>query len=213
MKFSTAFIALLSVGLSSASSLRLVRRDDHDIPGESPLRLCDGDHGDDLLQITKVDLNPNPPKAGQTLVIEANGALSTTIEEGAYVNLSVKYGLIRLINTKADLCEQIKNVNLECPIEKGILSIAKSVDLPNEIPPVSFCINYNSAIAALALILDEFLRHTLTTTRTLLGNLHCFRRRLHQRRQEDHLPDSHGQILKGEHRYSLGRFVKAVLYR
>jgi hypothetical protein len=52
------------------------------------------------------------------------------------VNLQVKYGLIRLISTTADLCEQIKNVDLECPIEKGKLSITKSVDLPKEIPPV-----------------------------------------------------------------------------
>lgn len=140
MKFSTAFIALLSVGLSSASSLRLVSRDDHDIPGESPLRLCEGDHGDDLLQITKVDLSPNPPQAGQTLVIEATGVLASKIEEGAYVDLSVKYGLIRLISTRADLCEQIKNVDLNCPIENGKLSISKSVDLPNEIPPGTYTV-------------------------------------------------------------------------
>lgn len=75
--------------------------------------------------------------SGTELVIKAVGTVYETIEEGAYVNLSVKYGLIRLINTKADLCEQIKNVDLECPIEKGIISITKSVDLPKEIPPVS----------------------------------------------------------------------------
>lgn len=59
------------------------------------------------------------------------------IEEGAYVNLQVKYGYIRLINTKADLCDEIKNVDLECPIKKGRISIIKQVDLPKEIPPVS----------------------------------------------------------------------------
>jgi hypothetical protein len=75
--------------------------------------------------------------SGSELVIKAVGTVYETIEEGAYVNLSVKYGLIRLINTKADLCEQIKNVDLECPIEKGVISITKSVDLPKEIPPVS----------------------------------------------------------------------------
>ena len=60
-----------------------------------------------------------------------------TIEDGAYVVLQVKYGLIRLISTTASLCEQIKNVDMECPIEPGILTITKSVDLPKEIPPVS----------------------------------------------------------------------------
>jgi hypothetical protein len=51
--------------------------------------------------------------------------------------LTVKYGLIKLISTKADLCEQITNVQLECPVEKGELNIEKVVSLPGEIPPVS----------------------------------------------------------------------------
>jgi hypothetical protein len=59
-----------------------------------------------------------------------------TIEEGAYVQLTVKYGLIRLITTKADLCKEIGNVDLECPLEAGEMEITKSVDLPAEIPPV-----------------------------------------------------------------------------
>ena len=62
-----------------------------------------------------------------------------TIEDGAYVHLQVKYGVIRLITTKADLCEQLKNVDIECPIEEGPLTITKTVELPKEIPPVSFC--------------------------------------------------------------------------
>jgi hypothetical protein len=49
----------------------------------------------------------------------------------------VKYGLITLLRTKADLCDQINNVDLECPIKKGKLTITKTVDIPNEVPPVS----------------------------------------------------------------------------
>lgn len=74
---------------------------------------------------------------GQDLVIKAIGTVSQKIVDGAYVLLQVKYGLIRLISTKADLCEQIQNVDMECPIEPGVLTITKSVSLPNEIPPVS----------------------------------------------------------------------------
>jgi ML domain len=58
------------------------------------------------------------------------------IEKDAYVILQVKYGLIRLVNTQADLCEQVSNVDLECPIKKGKTTITKDVDLPKEIPPV-----------------------------------------------------------------------------
>lgn len=74
--------------------------------------------------------------SGQELVIKASGVVSETVEEGAYVALQVKYGLIRLISTKADLCEQVKNVDMECPIEAGPLTFLKSVELPKEIPNV-----------------------------------------------------------------------------
>ena len=37
-----------------------------------------------------------------------------------------------------DLCEQVSNVELDCPLDKGTLTIVKDVDLPKEIPPVSF---------------------------------------------------------------------------
>ncbi len=41
-----------------------------------------------------------------------------------------------MINQKADLCDQIKNVDLECPLKKGETILTKEVDLPKEIPPV-----------------------------------------------------------------------------
>lgn len=50
--------------------------------------------------------------------------------------LQVKYGLIKLLSTTADLCEQIKEVDLECPIKAGQMKITKEVDLPSQIPPV-----------------------------------------------------------------------------
>ena len=75
--------------------------------------------------------------SGKTLTIEALGTFQENIDEGAYIILQVKYGLIRLVNTKADLCEQVKNVDMKCPIKKGKTKITKEVDLPNEIPPVS----------------------------------------------------------------------------
>jgi hypothetical protein len=75
---------------------------------------------------------------GTTLTIEAAGTLKEEIDAGAYVVLQVKYGLIRLVNTEADLCEQVSNVDLECPIKKGETVIRKDVELPKEIPPVRF---------------------------------------------------------------------------
>ena len=76
-----------------------------------------------------------PPHSGKTLTIKAHGNFTEDVEEGAYIQLQVKYGLIRLINQKTDLCEQMSNVDEECPLS-GEKTITKDVDLPKEIPPV-----------------------------------------------------------------------------
>jgi len=141
----SAVVLALAASASARTVLRgeeqsLVKRGDLDVPGQSPLKFCDADRDDDIITIDEVILTPNPPKAGTTLVIEARGTVKETIEQGAYVNLVVKYGYIRLINTQADLCKEIKNVDLECPIEKGAISITKPVDLPKEIPPGKYTV-------------------------------------------------------------------------
>lgn len=79
----------------------------------------------------------NRANRGESLTIDVVGTLLEDVEEGAYVILQVKYGLIRLVNTQADLCEQVTNVDLKCPIKKGKTTISKDVQLPKEIPPVS----------------------------------------------------------------------------
>lgn len=55
------------------------------------------------------------------------------------------------MNTEVDLCEQVSNVDLSCPIKKGKTVIVKDVALPKEIPPVrppsrlaSFLFQYGS---------------------------------------------------------------------
>lgn len=78
--------------------------------------------------------------SGQTLVIEAQGTFKEDIAEGAYVVLQVKYGLIKLLSTKADLCEQIGEVDMKCPIKAGQLQITKDVDLPAQIPPGKYTV-------------------------------------------------------------------------
>jgi len=147
MRISTTVLALLTTSASALSIFRgeeqhntLRIKDDLSVPGENPLQFCDADRGDDVITIEKVILTPNPPEAGKTLKIEATGTVKETIQEGAYVNLQVKYGYIRLINTQADLCKEIKNVDLECPIEKGKISIIKEVELPKEIPPGKYTV-------------------------------------------------------------------------
>ena len=75
------------------------------------------------------------PHSGKTLTIKAHGNFTETVEEGAYMLLQVKYGLITLIKQNADLCEQMSNVDEDCPLS-GEKTITKDVELPKTIPPV-----------------------------------------------------------------------------
>ncbi|KAL8997570.1 MAG: hypothetical protein Q9169_003188 [Polycauliona sp. 2 TL-2023] len=102
------------------------------VPGDNPLNFC-ADPSKYILTIDHVDLDPNPPQKGKALQIKAKGNFTEKIEEGAYINLSVKYGLITLVNTQADLCDQMKEVDESCPLE-GTKDFTKDVTLPKEIP-------------------------------------------------------------------------------
>ncbi|KAH8590429.1 putative Phosphatidylglycerol/phosphatidylinositol transfer protein [Bisporella sp. PMI_857] len=147
MKFSASILPLLLSPLIAADGLSFrfgstqkALGDGEAVPGNNPLKFCKKDHDDDLLVLEKVNLTPNPPVKGTTLTIEAAGTLKEEIDAGAYVVLQVKYGLIRLVNTEADLCEQVSNVDLECPIKKGETVIRKDVELPKEIPPGTYTV-------------------------------------------------------------------------
>jgi len=57
------------------------------------------------------------------------------------VQLQVKYGLITIIRQKADLCDTVGKVDLECPLVKDKETVlSKDVDLPREIPPGKYTV-------------------------------------------------------------------------
>ncbi|MCJ1364786.1 Phosphatidylglycerol/phosphatidylinositol transfer protein [Acarospora aff. strigata] len=145
MKLSTALLSItfptlaLSKSLSFLSDSQAPLGSDTDlaVPGDNPLVYCQ-DPSDNILAIQHVNLDPNPPNSGSKLTIEARGTFSEDVEEGAKVRLEVKYGLVKLINQEADLCEQIKNVDLKCPLKKGETNITKVIDIPKEVPPGTY---------------------------------------------------------------------------
>ncbi|KAL4964114.1 ML domain-containing protein [Aspergillus stella-maris] len=110
------------------------------VKGDNPLEYC-ANTRDYSLEIQSVDLAPNPPKPGQTLKIKASGVLHERVEKGAYVLLEVKYGLITLLRQQPDLCDQLGNVDLECPLEEGPMVLTKEVDLPAQIPPGRYTVH------------------------------------------------------------------------
>lgn len=104
------------------------------VPGDSPVELCDI-YSRKLLTIDHINISPNPPVKGQNLTIEATGTLAVDVEEGAYVNVEVTYGFVRLLTQTFDLCEQSEQVDMTCPIKKGPISINKEIQLPDGFPP------------------------------------------------------------------------------
>lgn len=69
-------------------------------------------------------------------MIEATGNFTQEVVSGAKVHLTVKYGLITLIRMETDLCEQMKTLDEDCPLD-GSKVIKKEVDIPSKVPPVS----------------------------------------------------------------------------
>ncbi|KAJ5133317.1 hypothetical protein N7476_003454 [Penicillium atrosanguineum] len=149
MKFLSAATLLLTAPLVSAASLPslfdpsqvTIKTAEPQFPveGDNPLEYCQNPENH-ILKIESVNLSPNPPQPGQTLNIKANGTLNERIEKGATVSLEVKWGLITLIKQTVDLCKELENVDMECPLEKGEMSLTKQVDLPKQIPPGKYSI-------------------------------------------------------------------------
>ncbi|KID85682.1 phosphatidylglycerol / phosphatidylinositol transfer protein [Metarhizium guizhouense ARSEF 977] len=121
-----------------ATCLTVVAADSLKVPGESPLEFCNSNRDHDAVQIDKVDISPNPPKPGKPLLVTFKGDVKKKIAHGAYVKVVVKYGLIQLLSTTADFCEQTQNVDLSCPLEPGKMVITKSIDMPSVIPPGTY---------------------------------------------------------------------------
>jgi len=129
----------VSKTLSLFGSGQQVLDDELAVPGDNPLFYCQSTE-ENILHIDYVDLTPNPPEAGKTLTIKAHGNFTEAVEKGAYMLLQVKYGLITLIKQTADLCEQMSNVDEECPLS-GEKTITKDVDLPKTVPPGKYTVS------------------------------------------------------------------------
>lgn len=94
------------------------------------------------------------------------------------MHITVKYGVIRILNTEADLCNYAKEADLSCPIKKGKLALSKVVELPKEIPPVSLvegCVAFRCAFSGVRPLMERIADITSD-----VGNLHRTRRRVSQ---------------------------------
>ncbi|KAJ3182997.1 Phosphatidylglycerol/phosphatidylinositol transfer protein [Geranomyces variabilis] len=92
----------------------------------------------DLFHPESITLTPDPPRRGENLNVDIKGTLDETVDKGAYADVRVKLGLIKLVDTRLDLCDETKKIDRECPIEKGPLNVNTDVKIPGEIPPGNY---------------------------------------------------------------------------
>ncbi|KAI0094745.1 ML domain-containing protein [Irpex rosettiformis] len=94
----------------------------------------------DPVHIKSIEISPDPPVPGGDLTVAVIGEATRKVEDGAYADVVVKVGVIKLLQKEFDLCEEARNaeVNITCPIEKGLYNVKHTVTLPKEIPPAPF---------------------------------------------------------------------------
>ncbi|MGW7313906.1 ML domain-containing protein [Streptomyces sp. NPDC054854] len=108
---------------------------------------------EDALQIESVSATPDPPKPGSSLRFDIKATAQGKITEGAYVDVTVKLGLIKLLHKQYDLFQLLKGDtsngwtltrttgSSSDPIEPGSADLVFAWDaFPREIPPAKFTI-------------------------------------------------------------------------
>ncbi|KAF9513662.1 hypothetical protein BS47DRAFT_1343887 [Hydnum rufescens UP504] len=93
-----------------------------------------------LLQSLKV--SPDPPQPGEELTVFAKGRVQKEIKEGAYANVVVKLGVIKLLQKQFDVCEEARNTNatIRCPVKEDDYTVQQTVTIPTEVPRAKFLV-------------------------------------------------------------------------
>ncbi|MGW7459491.1 ML domain-containing protein [Streptomyces sp. NPDC054797] len=63
---------------------------------------------DDALQIESISATPDPPAPGKNLRLDIKATAQSKITEGAYVDVLVKLGVIKLLHKQYDLFQLLK---------------------------------------------------------------------------------------------------------
>ncbi|KAJ7254017.1 ML domain-containing protein [Mycena haematopus] len=94
------------------------------------------------IQIDSIELSPDPPLPGQDLTVTVKAVVTEVIAEGASADVTVKLGLIKLLQKNFDVCEEARNANatVSCPVEPGPYEVVQTVALPKEIPKAKFVV-------------------------------------------------------------------------
>ncbi|WVW84722.1 phosphatidylglycerol/phosphatidylinositol transfer protein [Kwoniella bestiolae CBS 10118] len=96
----------------------------------------------DAVQLKSIHVTPDPPVPGKNLTVEVEADVIEPIKEGAYADVTVKLGLIKLLQKQFDVCEEARNANatVQCPVAPGPYKVKQTVELPKEIPKAKFSV-------------------------------------------------------------------------
>ncbi|WOO77366.1 Phosphatidylglycerol/phosphatidylinositol transfer protein [Vanrija pseudolonga] len=97
----------------------------------------------DAITIESISVSPDPPEPGKNLTVTVEATANEVVEEGAYADVTVKLGLIKLLQKRFDVCEEARNANasVQCPVQPGQYTVVQTVELPEEIPKAKFVVN------------------------------------------------------------------------
>ncbi|KAH9950481.1 ML domain-containing protein [Amylocystis lapponica] len=104
---------------------------------------CDCGSDTDKVHIKSIEISPDPPAPGKDLTVTVKGSADESIEDGAYADVMVKVGAIKLLQKEFDVCEEARNANasIQCPVKEGDHEVTHTVALPKEIPRAPFSVN------------------------------------------------------------------------
>lgn len=65
--------------------------------------------------------------------------LKEDLQEGSKVELRVKYHGIRVYKHKFDICDELKKINIQCPVKAGSFAFNKTITVPDKSIPNVRC--------------------------------------------------------------------------
>ncbi|KAI5115312.1 hypothetical protein M0805_004991 [Coniferiporia weirii] len=96
----------------------------------------------DPIQLKSIEVSPDPPKPGEDMTVTVKALVTDRIEDGAYADVLVKIGVVKLLERRFDMCEEARNAeaDVQCPVEEDEYVVVQTVALPKEIPRAKFVV-------------------------------------------------------------------------
>ncbi|KAL1757583.1 hypothetical protein FB107DRAFT_272775 [Schizophyllum commune] len=133
--------SLALMGAASYINAEQVRIQAGDVPlrADGPIVIVVRDQTS-TVQLNSIEITPDPPIPGQQLTMTLKADVQETIQEGAYADVAVKVGFIKLLQKRFDI-SAMQTRPYSAPSEKGEHTVVQTVQLPREIPPAMFKID------------------------------------------------------------------------